>query len=111
MKKYILEHFDPEGYDLEASTPIRQMEEIFLSEMGWQIPRKCQIKTLTDWLQGLPSCLDLPFYDHDIEALLEAQGVIDVNTKLSRKEKLIENYWNYTANMISQLFTGYRVPK
>ena len=113
MKQYILDHLDFSGRDIDPQTTeekIRALESVFNAEYGWQIPRVGQMRAIEEWLMGLPSVVHIPYTYYDIEKLLHSLGVIDNDTKESRVERLVDNYWRYTANQIGQLFRGYQVP-
>ena len=70
------------------SNKIKAGFEIFVDEYGYNIKRLGLKKAFINYLRGLPSWLDIPFYYFDIKKLLyslgfdEAKGADDVVDKL-----------------------------
>lgn len=60
------------------------MEDFYDSVSMWEISRDGIIPALTKWLQGLPSKLDLLFYDSDIEKLFENWAIEDTTDAPNR---------------------------
>lgn len=73
------------GY-AQDSTP----KSIFLLEKGG----KTDLKTVKDWLQGLPSIVNILFWDQDITVWQEKNGV-----KMD-----VEDYWNNCASAFYLLY-------
>ena len=55
-------------------------------------------KAMSMWLSGL--ALDLPYYYDEIIELAIAMGSIDENPSEKLQNKVIENYWEFMANVI-----------
>lgn len=55
-------------------------------------------KAMADWLSGL--ALNLPFYYDEIIELAVAMGSIEENPNEKLQDKVIENYWEFMANVI-----------
>ena len=55
-------------------------------------------KAMADWLSGL--ALNLPFYYDEIIELAIAMGSIEENPSEKLQDKVIENYWEFMANVI-----------
>jgi hypothetical protein len=108
VKLYILDSIDCEGTHQEK---IDYVKECFNTEYGWMIPKAGEIDSLASWLQGLPSALDLPYWNHAIIELAKEWGSIPEDATEKQEDKILENYWNFIANKLSQLMNGYRIPK
>lgn len=50
----------------------------FMDEYGWNIPRMGLRRSMKDYLQGLPSWLDIPYTYYDIRNLLYSIGFDEV---------------------------------
>lgn len=78
LKRYVEDNIDFKGYDQYRNTPksqnINTAIEVFKDEYGWAIERYGLKKSFIEWLQGLPSCIDLPYYYDDMKNLLYALG-------------------------------------
>ena len=66
INRFIVKSIDFEGYDIggKAKTKQQKLETlytIFMSEYGWQRKRLGGFKALSEWLAGLPTCLNIPF--------------------------------------------------
>jgi hypothetical protein len=83
LKRYVEDNIDFQGYDEYRNTPKSQkidtLIEIFKDEYGWAVKNMGLKKAFIEWLQGLPSSLDLPFYYDDIKNLLYALGYDQVS--------------------------------
>ena len=114
VKLFILNSLDFSGYDIDPQTTeekIRTLEQVFMAEYGWQVPRLGRAVAIREWLLGLPSVISIPFTYYDIEQLLRSFGAIDATKTPRQVEKLVDNYWQYVAVKIDQLFNGYAIPK
>lgn len=78
LKRYVEDSLSFDGYDeyknIPKSNRIETTIEIFKDEYGWAIERYGLKKSFIEWLQGLPSCIDLPYYYDDMKNLLYALG-------------------------------------
>lgn len=54
------------------------------------------------YLQGLPSCCSVEYFDNEILRLGLAWGVLD-STEGRKAEKFVENYWDYLGLRIIQI--------
>lgn len=78
--------FDNSGYDNNPT-----LREVFESEYSWVIERKEYRQALKEWLQGLPSCLDFPFYNFDIVSKVN-NG--DTNISDDSFYYIVDSYWD-----------------
>jgi hypothetical protein len=81
LKNFIIGNIDFEGYigyegyeDIDINYPLESLFEIFRSEKSWHIKQVGVKKALEDWIKGLPSSLDLPYYTSEIKNLLYSLG-------------------------------------
>ena len=100
LKKFLESNIEFEGYDFETklNNKFTQLYEVFLDEYGWAIKRYGQKKALIEWLQGLPSSIDIPYYYYDISNLLHALGFDDV--KEMEDDELSDFYYSIVADTI-----------
>jgi hypothetical protein len=114
IKRYIIANIIADGYEANPETiteKISFLEETFLSEYGFNIKRYGRQGAVKEWLQGLPSAVSLPYMNCDVITLaIETGGLEPVHTE-KQAQKILDNYFNFMAAKICQLFDGYRVPK
>jgi len=106
-KQLLIDCIDLSGYEKNITNPIdkiRAVEKIFYTEYGFMINRIGKLKALTEWLQGLPSVLTLPFYNVEILEIAKKWGSLKINATEKQEDKILLNYWNYMANQLLQLF-------
>ena len=65
-------------YDLGDDEKLEMGYRQFMDEYGWNIPRMGLRRSMKDYLQGLPSWLDIPYHYYDIENLLYSIGFDEV---------------------------------
>jgi len=116
VKRYIIDGIAWDGYDglpepKDIGEKIQFLKDCFNSEYGWAIPRMGEQKAIHEWLQGLPSAVHIAFYNSDILKLAILWGSLPENATEKQEDKILDNYWNFMANKIGQLFHGYHVPK
>lgn len=114
VKIYILENIDGENYGRELNTTaekIRFLEETFYSEYGFFVQRYGRQGAIKEWLQGLPTAVHIDFLNHEILKLAVKWGSIPENASEKQEDKILDNWFDFIAVKIGQLFDGYRVPK
>lgn len=118
IKTYLLNALASEDYEgAKLRTPGEQLaffNSCFESEYGHMIERVGRQKALTEYLQGLPSAINLEFMNHKILELAEEwgqlQGFDKTPQQLERREDfLLEGYWPLMAVKLSQLIRKYQV--
>lgn len=61
---------------------------------------------IKNYLQGLPSCINIPFYNWDIlELYKELNGIKTLSSK--KEESVLKNYWGKIAFTLIQLKRKY----
>jgi hypothetical protein len=100
-KNYILSNIDE---DIEGNPITSEADKInyifdrFNSEYGWRVNQVGKVAAMVDWLQGL--ALNIEFYNDEIINLAIRLGSIDENPSEKLQDRVIENYWNFMANII-----------
>jgi len=83
--------------DTNETTP-EEIFERFESEYGWNIKRKGRRAAMIEWLSGL--ALTIPCYYSEIINFAIAMGSTDENPTEEQKDKIIENYFPFMANVV-----------
>ena len=114
VKKYILNAIDPDYCEAEhGNIPelIEGLKKTFYIEHGYNVDRIGEQAAFAEWLQGLPSAINIDFQNSDILELAVEWGSIPENATESQEDKILENWWNFIAAKTVQLFRNYHVPK
>ena len=98
FKNHIIGLVDLEPYNIESETPLNEVLNIFRSEYGFMINRIGLKKSIVQWLQGLPSCINIPFTYFDIINLMYATDMI--NNKNVCECETSDKYFNCIAEII-----------
>ena len=100
LKKFLEDRISFEGYDLDKNphNKISQLYDVFEDEYGWAIKRMGERKALIEWLQGLPSTIDIPYYYDEINNLLYALGFDEV--KEMEDDEVGDFYYDLIAKTI-----------
>jgi hypothetical protein len=100
LKKFLEDRISFEGYDLDKNprNKISQLYNVFEDEYGWAIKRMGERKALIEWLQGLPSTIDIPYYYDEINNLLYALGFDEV--KEMEDDEVGDFYYDLIAKTI-----------
>jgi hypothetical protein len=96
------DRIDFEGYDIRVNPnrKISQLYDVFEDEYGWAIKRMGEKEAIIEWLRGLPSVLDIPFYYYDISNLLYALGFDEV--KEMEDTEIGDLYYDLLAKTIME---------
>ena len=108
--QYLLDGISFDGYDLpEPKTnkdKINQLINTHGNEYGWNIQRVGPLNSLTEWLSGLPSCINIDFANYDILERAKKYGSLAPGATEKDNEKLLSNYWDFMANKLIKLHNG-----
>ena len=113
-KNIIFDNMTFEGYDLETEPQtdkekVKQLYKIFCSEYrGKHNDHINEILVFSEWLQGLPSTLTVPFYNYDILESAKKYGffymisnreTVQSDGKIleRQEERFLNNYWHEIA--------------
>ena len=83
--------------------PIKYLFHVFYKEQGWEINKMGEMNALIEWLQGLPSIIYLPIYYGEQIELAKKFGSIPQNATEEEEQKIIDNYYNFFANILINL--------
>lgn len=111
LMDYLIEHIDADGYGENPTTPeekVKWLKKTFLSEYGWAVKQMGTQKALKEWLQGVPSAINLPIYYSDIIPIMENLGQLKKNASEKETDKFLENFYNVIAFRLMQLFEKYK---
>ena len=109
---YIIKSIDSEPYEKSINTPKEKLQflrDTFRSEYGHMINRVGEQRAFSEWLSGLPSAMDIPFYNDDIIKLAKKSGSLPQNATPKQEQRVLDNYWNFMSNKTFQLFRKYDI--
>lgn len=117
-EQYIINAIETEGYEqrlyVTNKEKLQFLYDTFISEYGYEqnLQRYGSLQNVfKEYLAGLPSCINIVFYNHDIIELAKKMGSLDKNSTQEQEERVIANYFNFMANKVFQLFKKYEVMK
>lgn len=91
----IINNIDLESYDksndISTIDKINEVYKIFLNEYGFNSQRMSKENAFKEWLQGLPSVVNIPFYNYEIIENAKKEG-FKLN-KESLQDKFLSEYW------------------
>lgn len=103
---YIMNAINTDGYDVEAETPQAKLQflwDCFDSEYNYEANKRRYPnlqERISEWLMGLPSCIDIAFYNWDILSLAKEWQMIPSDATEKVEDKLLENWWSLIARKI-----------
>jgi len=110
---YILAVISNENYSQQELTTEKEklqfLYDTFIAEYGWHIKRYGMQKALCEWLQGLPSAINIAFYNHDIIALAKQWGSLPENATERQEDKIIDRYFVFMAVRILNLWHRHKI--
>ena len=92
---------------INRNTKIYYLFDKFNTEYGFMVARVGKQKAIAEWLAGLP--LNIPYIHDDIINLAVKMGSIDKNPSNKLQDRVVENYFNFMANMILSIKPNERV--
>ena len=92
---------------INRNTKISYLFEQFNTEKGFMIERVGKQKAIAEWLAGLP--LNIPYIRDAIVNLSIKMGSIDKNPSNKLQDRVVENYFNFMANMLLAIKPNERV--
>jgi len=120
VKLYIIscidcEHDNLSPHALFSSTTTAEkiafVQDCFNKEYGFNVAQVGRQTAVMNWLQGLPSSINIAYMNYEILQLAETWGSLPPNASEAKQYKITDNYWNFMAAKLCQLFDGYHVPK
>ena len=110
IREYVLNSL---SFDIESDLKQDQIKELknrFESEYWHDSNKKRyqndKVQGLKNWLQGLPSGVDIDFTYYDIEKRLKNFGIITETTRESTIEKYISEWWDLVAPFYAGLIVN-----
>jgi len=113
METFLTDAITGEGYNVNVKTSKQKFQfvlDCFFKEYDCENLRRRTPnyqERVGEWLSGLPSCIDIPFYNVDILALAKDLQEIEGETKKSWEDAVLKNYWNFMALHIIKLQQKY----
>ena len=92
---------------INRNTKIYYLFDKFNTEYGFMVARVGKQKAIAEWLAGLP--LNIPYIHDDIINLAVKMGSIDKNPSNKLQDRVVENYFNFMANMLLAIKPNERV--
>ena len=89
---------------LQPENDVQKLFLIFKYEMSSRVTQIGFLNAFTEWLQGLPGCIDIPFSNYDILQLALKMGSLKDLNNDKEEQKILDNYWNFSANYFMKLF-------
>lgn len=112
IRKYVLNSL---SFDIESGSEQDQIKELknrFESEYWYHSNKKRyqndKVQGLKNWLQGLPSGVNIDFTYYDIEQRLKDLGIITETTRESTIEKYVSEWWDLVAPFYAGLIVNLR---
>ena len=110
IREYVLNSL---SFDIESGSEQDQIKELknrFESEYWYDSNKKRyqndKVQGLKNWLQGLPSGVNIDFTYYDIEQRLKDLGIITETTRESTIEKYISEWWDLVAPFYAGLIVN-----
>lgn len=100
LKDFIINNIDFDGYDIEPTkNPFKTGLNIFMQEYDHEIKRRGMKKAFIEYLQGLPSWINLPYSYHDIEHLMYALGYDEIKDTNMEDDEIAKLFYNEVTNI------------
>lgn len=118
--KYLVESIDFEGYDYPQCESIKDKLQTLVNCFAHEYCCKYELlrcgsyqSLFAGWLQGLPSCLNLPVYNCDIINFSKEIGSYQTFSDEKKQDafdvKICDNFYNFIASNYFQLFAKYDI--
>jgi len=123
VKNYIISNINAEGYDKKVSTDKEKLQfvyDCFLSEFWYDNNRarygNNEYNGFSEYLKGLPSCIDIDFENYRILELAKKWGSYNTEGKTEKQieryeDRILENWWNLISVNFFQLLHKENKPK
>jgi hypothetical protein len=115
VKKYILSTVCADGYEVtEPTTNAGRVEFISLtfdSEYGWAVERYGKKGALKEWIQGLPSSLNIDFMNHKIIDICKQWGLLTDESDDEEIDDMLSDWFNMIATELNEMIEGVNIPE
>lgn len=116
LKEYILKSIDATGYNVEQPTTDKEKIKFLIDTFRSEYINKNVLRqygsyqnVFTNWLRGLPSCIDLPIHNNEIFLQAVEFGFLTNNSTSKQIDKFIENYYNIVFMAILSISKKYKL--
>jgi hypothetical protein len=96
FEQIIVNSIDLDAYDIAAKDNFEKVQEtykVFLSEKGYEIKRVGERPAFTDWLQGLPTVLTVPFYYYEQLKLAKKSNLIPKDASEDQEDEFTQSWF------------------
>ncbi|NCC71385.1 hypothetical protein EOM09_07435 [bacterium] len=110
IEKYILNSIDSENYNIILENEKQKLEFVyntFINEFGFRIKQIGLYSAFSEYLQGLPSCINIDFYNYKILELAQSWGQ-EVETE-KQQDKVINQWFDFITNQFFKLCKKYKI--
>ena len=110
VKQYIVDAIDLECYDDSASNPQEAAQKVigYIRKESVNLGTSFQTQ-VADHLAGLPSYINIAFYNNEILDLAVEWGSLDNLDNERANNKIIVNWFNFIAAKLLQIADGYHI--
>lgn len=115
LEQYLIDCIDNSGYDAKPLATVHGklafLRRTFLAEYGWRVAQVGETKAIADWLAGLPSAINIAFYNHDVLELASPYklDLLKENASEIAQDKFLNNWFNLLATRLYVLWTRYQL--
>lgn len=110
---YLIDAISNEENFICTSLKVQYLYETFESEFKNPYEMKRAKNNLqvcfSNWLQGLPSVLDIPFTNYDIIQLAKKYNSLESDASEKREQVIINNYFNFITLNYFKIFKNYKI--
>ena len=114
---FIIESINCECYDINPQTEREKLQflanciysEKIKHNKEWKRYYNSLQSVIIDWLQGVPSAIELPIYYSEIMELAVKFGSVPENYTDKQYEQITQNFYSFIACKILQLFSKYDI--
>jgi hypothetical protein len=104
---YILSSIDGEGYGIDPNTDSEKVNFVlatFQSEYAHGIKYyQSEQRAFSEWLAGLPSCMNIEYRNYFILELAKEWGSIPADATEKQEDKILNNWFNFISVNFFQL--------
>jgi len=99
---FILDSIKPyeEDQPIKEDQKLNYLIDTFKKESGFNNKTDHFQNSFSYWLSGLPSVINLPFYNEDVIDLAVKMGSIEEDPNQKTKDKITNNYFNFMSYMV-----------
>lgn len=113
MEDYILGSISWENYTNEPKPFVEDklsfLRQTFMNEYGWNVKQVGQYEALVSWLSGLPSAINIAFYNCDIIKLGNQWGLLKENATDSQEHQFCTKWFRLLAMRILHLWNTHKI--